>query len=90
MLAEQRRQEVLSTVRSGQTVETATLAKRFGVSEMTIRRDLDELEALGVALIERGPYSVYTLRFTKRDEAIDAMVAILRRGFLAHDLDAPT
>jgi DeoR/GlpR family transcriptional regulator of sugar metabolism len=54
VLAEQRRQEVLSTVRSGQTVETATLAKRFGVSEMTIRRDLDELADRGLLRRVRG------------------------------------
>ena len=42
-----------------------------------------------LALIERIPYSVYTLRFTKRDEAIDAMVAILRRGLLGLDVDRP-
>ena len=42
-----------------------------------------------LALIERVPYSVYTLRFTKRQEAIDAMVAILRRGFLGLDTDSP-
>jgi len=54
VLAEQRRQEVLSTVRAGQTVETATLAKRFGVSEMTIRRDLDELADRGLLRRVRG------------------------------------
>ena len=42
-----------------------------------------------LALVERLPYSVYTLRFTKPDEAIDAMVAILRRGFLGLDADPP-
>jgi AcrR family transcriptional regulator len=35
-----------------------------------------------LALIERVPYSVYTLRFSSADEAIDSMVTILRRGFL--------
>jgi DeoR/GlpR family transcriptional regulator of sugar metabolism len=54
VLAEQRRQEVLNTVRSGQTVETATLAKRYGVSEMTIRRDLDELADRGLLRRVRG------------------------------------
>ena len=39
-----------------------------------------------LALIERLPYSVYTLRFTKRAEAIDAMVSILRRGFMGCDV----
>ena len=40
-----------------------------------------------LAVVERVPYSVYTLRFTKRGEAIDAMVTIIRRGFLGHDDD---
>jgi AcrR family transcriptional regulator len=35
-----------------------------------------------LALIERVPYSVYTLRFRTADEAIESMVTILRRGFL--------
>ncbi len=35
-----------------------------------------------LALIERVPYSVYTLRFRSADEAIDSMVTIFRRGFL--------
>jgi AcrR family transcriptional regulator len=35
-----------------------------------------------LALIERVPYSVYTLRFRSADEAIESMVTILRRGFL--------
>ncbi len=35
-----------------------------------------------LAVTERLPYSVLTLHFSNRDEAIDAMVAIIRRGFL--------
>ena len=34
-----------------------------------------------LALIERVPYSVYTLRFRSADEAVESMVTILRRGF---------
>jgi AcrR family transcriptional regulator len=36
-----------------------------------------------LALVERLPYSVYTLGFTDRDQAIEAMITIIRRGFLA-------
>lgn len=36
-----------------------------------------------LALIERGPYSVHTLGFMGVDEAIEAMVTIIRRGYLA-------
>lgn len=35
-----------------------------------------------LALVERMPYSVFTLRFSERDEAIDATVTMIRRGFL--------
>ncbi len=35
-----------------------------------------------LALIERMPYSVFTLRFSERDEAMRAMVTIIRRGFM--------
>jgi AcrR family transcriptional regulator len=36
-----------------------------------------------LALIERVPYSVYTLRFTSEADAIESMVTTIRRGFLA-------
>jgi AcrR family transcriptional regulator len=36
-----------------------------------------------LALIERLPYSVYTLGFTDEAGAVEAMVTIIRRGFLA-------
>lgn len=35
-----------------------------------------------LAVTERLPYSVFTLQFAERDDAIDAMVTIIRRGFL--------
>jgi len=36
-----------------------------------------------LALIERVPYSVYTLQFTSEDDAVESMVTAIRRGFLA-------
>ncbi|HET6950155.1 MAG TPA: TetR/AcrR family transcriptional regulator [Acidimicrobiales bacterium] len=36
-----------------------------------------------LALVERVPYSVYTLRFTTEDDAVENMLVTLRRGFLA-------
>lgn len=38
-----------------------------------------------MALVERLPYSVFTLGFASEDDAIEAMVTIIRRGFLALD-----
>jgi AcrR family transcriptional regulator len=36
-----------------------------------------------LALIERVPYSVYTLGFTSEDDAVENMLLTIRRGFLA-------
>lgn len=65
MLTEQRRRAVLHAIRSESGVQTANLADRFGVSEMTIRRDLDELAELG--LVRRVHGGAVTPR-TMRDE----------------------
>ncbi len=46
MLRAQRRQEILNAVRSG-TAQVTDLAAAFGVSEMTVRRDLRDLEDEG-------------------------------------------
>jgi AcrR family transcriptional regulator len=35
-----------------------------------------------LALTERMPYAVFTLRFSERYEAVDAMVTMIRKGFL--------
>lgn len=51
---EQRLGEVKDLISSRGAVRIDELAADFGVSEMTIRRDLDELEALGVARRVRG------------------------------------
>ncbi|MGH2555559.1 MAG: DeoR/GlpR family DNA-binding transcription regulator [Actinomycetota bacterium] len=54
MLAEQRRHQVLAAIRENNAVQTATLATRFGVSEVTIRRDLDDLANRGLIRRVRG------------------------------------
>jgi DeoR/GlpR family transcriptional regulator of sugar metabolism len=54
VLAEQRRDRVLAAVRENNAVQTASLAARFGVSEVTIRRDLDELAGRGLIHRVRG------------------------------------
>jgi hypothetical protein len=38
-----------------------------------------------LALVERVPYSVYTLGFTNEDQAVENMLVAIRRGFLAVD-----
>lgn len=47
MLAEERRQNILNLIQLHGSARTAELAKRFNVSDQTIRRDLQELEDQG-------------------------------------------
>ena len=47
MLAEERWQNILSMVNSQNIVSVQELSKRLGTSEVTIRRDLSELEEIG-------------------------------------------
>ncbi len=51
---EERLDEVRNLIAGRGVVRIDQLASDFGVSEMTIRRDLDELEALGLARRVRG------------------------------------
>jgi AcrR family transcriptional regulator len=66
----------------GQQVAASVVARLMEILEERGFGDplVDALALL--ALIERTPYGVFTLRFTKRADAIDAMVTIVRRGFL--------
>ena len=52
--AERRRQELAGLLSRSDGVSTAAMARRFAVSEMTIRRDLKALEEAGVALRRYG------------------------------------
>jgi len=52
--AERRRRELTRILSRDGEVSTAGAAERFGVSEMTIRRDLDALEGSGVAVRSYG------------------------------------
>jgi DeoR/GlpR family transcriptional regulator of sugar metabolism len=83
MVPAQRRQQILRAVRSGMT-HVGALASEFGVSEMTVRRDLRDLEregkltrvhggAVGVAA-ERPFAEIVIERFAQKD-AIGALAA---------------
>ncbi|MBU2702772.1 DeoR family fructose operon transcriptional repressor [Sporomusaceae bacterium BoRhaA] len=47
MFAEERQASILELIKAGQPVKVGILTERFGVSESTIRRDLQELEDAG-------------------------------------------
>jgi DeoR/GlpR family transcriptional regulator of sugar metabolism len=51
---ERRRQDIADLVLSAGSLTAADLAERFGVSLMTIHRDLDELERQGIVRKHRG------------------------------------
>ena len=48
MFAEERHNKILQLLKSGQPVKVMTLSTLFAVSEATIRRDLQELESMGL------------------------------------------
>ncbi|WCB96475.1 Glucitol operon repressor [Baekduia alba] len=85
----QRRQEILRAIRSGAT-HVAELATSFGVSEMTVRRDLDELAREGrIERVRGGAVSVsseppfdQTLieRFDAKDRIGAAAAALVQDG----------
>ena len=54
VLAETRRREIAETLRSNGAVTVAEVEARFGVSPMTARRDLDELERRGLVRRTHG------------------------------------
>lgn len=88
MFAEERKTEILQLVKIGNPVTVTSLSQRFGVSESTVRRDLQELEDNG--LIQRthgGAISVQTgfemsfqekeVRFLAEKQQIAALAASL-------------
>lgn len=88
MFAEERKTEILQLVKTGNPVMVTSLSQRFGVSESTVRRDLQELEDNG--LIQRthgGAISVQTgfelsfqekgIRFLAEKQQIASMAASL-------------
>ena len=54
MLAEQRREKILELIRENGNVRVNYLSKLFGVSEPTIRQDLDKIEAAGEIARDHG------------------------------------
>lgn len=66
-LAEPRQQAILELLNDGGHAVVSTLAKRFEVSEMTIRRDLKALEGQGLAVrVHGGALAAEKSRFSIR------------------------
>lgn len=86
-----RKSAIIELLEQTRRVSVSELAIRFAVSEMTIRRDLDELERQGLAQRKHGgAVSTGKLRFLQMGlpqyQATDAKAAI---GKLAAELVAP-
>ena len=57
MLAIERKNEILNKLRAEQRVLVSELAIHYGVTEETIRRDLDQLEKQGILRKTYGGYN---------------------------------
>ncbi len=90
MKREERRQEIINLLVESRAVELDEVAARFGVSKMTIHRDLDELERAGVlrkvrggATIDAGTQFESDFRFRERQEAdVKLMLARTAAGLV--------
>ena len=82
MLAESRRAEIAELIRSAGSVTVAQLEERFGISSMTARRDLSDLERQGLARRTHGgavlpAITAHEDSFSQRlDTAADAKAAL--------------
>lgn len=58
MIARERRDAIIRTLKEHRTVEVKSLSESFGVTEETIRRDLEKIEAmdLGIYRVHGGAY----------------------------------
>lgn len=91
MLADERRQHILSLLQQQGSARTMDLARRFNVSDQTIRRDLQELEVLGLitkshgggSLINWGGAPFHDRTLANRDEKLGiaaAAAALVKPG----------
>lgn len=94
MLARQRQAFILDRVREDGAVRVADLVRELGVSDMTVRRDLESLDErgllekvhggatsiVGTALFEPGFALKSTLKQSEKDAIADAAIAFVEPG----------
>ena len=84
MLAQERRQFILGLIREQGSARTAELARMLKVSDQTIRRDLEELQLMGLVSKHHGGgvlLNGQTLTHSERSELRhEEKVAIARRA----------
>lgn len=70
MFPEERKSEILKLVQEGKPVRVGSLSKRFGISESTVRRDLQEMEESGLIQRTHGgavSASAFELSFQEKE-----------------------
>lgn len=100
MLSEERRRHLLETLDEQGTLETVPVAQKLGVSEMTIRRDLADLERRGlVRRVHGGAQTTreadvgYLLRLKRNPGAKQQVGSLAAQQVCSHEtiyLDAGT
>lgn len=69
MLALERRNEILKLIQEKHTVYVNTLSRQFGVTEETIRRDLERLEKAGSVVRTHGGAMLLSANTTKLEQS---------------------
>ncbi len=69
MLALERRNEILKLIQQQHTVYVNTLSRRFGVTDETIRRDLERLEETGSIVRTHGGAMLSSVNTTKLEQS---------------------
>ena len=77
MLAEERREWIANRLREEKRVSVSDLAPHFGVSEETIRRDLEKLEDMGLA------HRTYGGALLNEDERKETPYDVRKRSYVA-------
>jgi DeoR/GlpR family transcriptional regulator of sugar metabolism len=94
VLARQRQAQILERIRENGAVRVADLVRDLGVSDMTVRRDLEQLHARGLiekvhggatavsgsALFEPGFSTKSAMQQAEKDAIADAAVTLVRPG----------
>ncbi|WP_262774018.1 DeoR/GlpR family DNA-binding transcription regulator [Brevibacterium permense] len=83
MASEERRNWLLSELKAAESVSLTSAAQALGVSEMTVRRDLDSLESAGLARrVRGGAVSSGPVSFENRDRSHAAEKRVIAEKLL--------
>jgi len=84
MLADQRQAAIYDLIRKDGSVKTIALKSMLGVSEMTVRRDLEELEARNLIRRVHGGAVASLDRLSESSFAVNAEINVEKKLAIAH------